>query len=283
MADERIIDLGYPDLLGEPERPRRSDVGRVRLIGLAALTLTFVAALGGAARPPAAALTHVGLITWPRGALAEGWLPMLAAGLLMTEVEGEVFAYHPDGRLAWRSRPITDPNGDPAFYNLIVWEGSILLVHGSLRMVGQGARASAIVSVALDPATGRERWRMEGTLQRVGDLVMVTGDPWDGPRGRRIYRFLPDGLLWTVPPARMIVADTETDALMTLTDEGLFTEYQLSTGTPRRSAQLRLPHVGPGEESLSLQQFRDRLIVRVSRFSPAIPLTETLSYDRATL
>jgi len=71
--------------------------------------------------------------------------------------------------------------------------------------------------------------------------------------------------------------------LLALTDDGLFTEYQLSTGTPRRTAQLRLPHLAPAEDELSIGLFRDRLILRAVKVSGPELAIQALSYDRATL
>jgi len=283
MTEERIIDLDYSDLPDQPERLRRGVVGRLRLIGLAVLALLCLAAFGGAARPPAPAFTYAGLITWPKGALENGRLLTLASGLAMVDLEGEVFAYDPDGRLAWRSRPFIDPAEGLTSYRIDTWEGNVLLVRSVLLVVAGNTRPSGTVSVALDPASGRERWRVKGTPTRVGNLVMVTEDQRDGSRSTRIYQSLPDGLLWTVPPAPIVATDPGTDALMTLTDEGLFTEYQLSTGTPRRSAHLRLPHLIPAEHELTMRLFRDRLILRVADFSRPERAVQTLSYDRATL
>jgi len=284
MAEEPIIDLDESrDLPDEPVRSRDGATGRLRLIGFAALAMACVIAFGGGARPPAPALTHLGVIKWPAGALRDGRSPVLAAGLVMAEIGGDVLAYRPDGRPAWRSRPSTDISEGVRSSAIYAWEDSILLVHATLRVDTGGARAAAMLGIALDPATGRERWRTNGIPERVGDLLMVTGDRLDGPRSRAIYRRLPDGLLWTVPPARTVVADAATDALLALTDDGVFTEYQLSTGTPRRTAQLRLPHLAPVEDELSMELFRDRLILRALKISGPELAIQTLSYDRATL
>lgn len=281
MAEGRIIDLGFAELPDEPEWPRRIAAARLRPIGLAALVLICVAALSGAVRPQAA-LTHLGVITWPASALPDGQPPTIAAGLAMAQVDGEVLAYHPDGRLAWRSRPIAKPLDNLAAYSFYPFEDSILLVLVTLSIGSGLERPRAVVSVALDPATGKERWRVDGVPARVGDLFIVSSS-WDGSAGRAVYRRLPDGLLWTVPQARTAVFEAATDTLMTLTDEGLFTEYELSTGKPRRTSHLDLPHLDPAPDDLIMEIHRDRLFLRARRYSGPDPVTLTQTYERTSL
>ena len=284
MADETIIDLGYAEPLDPTERALGTTVERGRLIGVGLLVLVCLIALGGAALPPAPSFTQVGLITWTGGPLRDDYLPSPIAGLVLTAIDGEVLAYHHDGSPAWRSQPALPPTEEQAFYNLAEWDGSILLMRITLRRIADGVPSSAsIESVALEPATGRERWRLQGAPRRIGDLVMVSGDPWEHGQSARIYRSLPGDLIWSVPPTRVNAVDPATDTLATLTDEGLFTEYQLSTGAVRRSARLRLPHVASaGQEELTMRLFPDRVSLRANQYSPE-QIEQVISYDRATL
>jgi hypothetical protein len=282
VEQERIIELDGSDLLDEPEGLPPSRIRSVRRIGFAALALVCLAAFGGAARPPAPTLSPLGSITWPSGLSPSRQPPMLASGLVMAELGDQVLAYHPDGRLAWRA-PLKIGPALVRSSSIAIFDDGIVLTRGALRLEAQIAQSQGVVSVGLDPATGRERWRIEGTPYRVGDFVLVTENGEVGPTRWRIYRRLPDDLLWTVPPARAIETDLATDSLMTLTDEGLFTEYQLSTGKPRRSAKLTVPRLDPAADTLTIQVTHDRLTFRAMRFIAAETSTQTLSYDRASL
>src|SRR5688572_13066210 len=100
MAHEVIIDLDRRDLdpLDELEWPPWPDaIGHRYLAALAALALMCLAAFGGAARTPDPALTYLGTIEWPGGGLRQGRPTTFIAGLVITEIGGEVFAHHPDG------------------------------------------------------------------------------------------------------------------------------------------------------------------------------------------
>lgn len=287
MAEERLIDLGYGDVDGdwleEPERRPRNPVGQSRLIGVATLVLVCLIVIGGAALPPPAMLTHVGLVKWldmPR----DDRMPSIAAGLVTMPIDGEVLAYHPDGRPAWKSRPVFSPTAEPSFFDVFELDGYVALARVTLRRItsNSGPRSVGTETVALDPATGQERWRLPGAPTRVGDLVMMMSEASGEARSVRIYRSLPDGLIWTSPEARMTTADPAQDALFTLTDQGLLTEYALSTGTVRRTAALKLPHVNVLEQ-LNLRVFRDRMVVQAIDYNTQIPVERSLSYDRATL
>jgi hypothetical protein len=283
MAEERIIDLGYADPLGEPERSRPTVVGRLSRVGLGLLLLACLATFGGSAVPPASAFTRVGVIR-SDGDVPDNGTPTPVAGLVVTTtMADEVVAYHPDGRLAWRTTSVWEPTEERDLYETIEWDGDILQTRTGGRMVARDVRAVDVESVALDPATGRELWRMRGVPRRAGELILVSEEPFDSTKGMRVYRSLPDGLLWTAPPIRMTGVDPATDTLLTLTEQGHFTEYQLSTGKVRRSAELRLPHVSSQLEELSMLLWRDRLILRASAPLMTQPLERAMSYDRATL
>jgi hypothetical protein len=280
-----IIDLGYAEPLEEPERPLDTAIGHLRLIGIGLLALVCLVTFGGASRPPLPAFTQVGLIPWNYGSLPDDRLPTVAGGLVLSSVGDEVIAYHVDGRLAWHSRLTLDPSGDPGFYDVGEWDGGPLLTRITLPRLSSRPQPARLESVALDPVTGKERWRVEGSPRRIGDLVMVSGDPWTSVRGVRVYRSLPDDLLWAAEPARMTAVEAATDTLMTITDTGLLTDYQLSTGSVRRSVQLTLPHAAPdpADEELSMRLFGDRLILRAMGHLGPQPDEKVLSYDRATL
>jgi hypothetical protein len=70
---------------------------------------------------------------------------------------------------------------------------------------------------------------------------------------------------------------------MTMTDEGHFIEYQLSTGAVRRRGQLRVPRVESAQQSLSLRVLRDRVVIRAASYVSPEPLEAAISYDRASL
>lgn len=277
MEQEQIIDL---DVGRDPAD--RADGLSLRWIPTVLLVPVCLALFTGAVRTPAPALSQVGVIPSFSGALPDDSPPTLAAGLVVAEVQGEVFAHYPDGRPAWRTRPLPDPAGQTAIYQIGEWEDSILLTRITIGVVEDSPRQTDLVSAGLDPATGRVRWQVAGSPKRAGGLVVVTSEPWAGLTSPRVYRSLPDHLLWTAPTVRAVALEAATDTMLTLTDQGHFTEYELSTGTPRRTARLRLPHLASNEE-LTMRLFPDRLTLGATSSSRAGPASQPLSYDRATL
>lgn len=284
MPEEPIIDLGYAEVPDEPDRPLRATVGHLRPIGAVALVLVCLLFVGGAAQPPPALLARLGVVDWSDGRVVDDRMPNLVAGRLVMPAGDEVLAYHPDGRLAWRSRPDFDYGSDPGFFDIFELAGAVAVVRLSLRSFSSGtSRASALETLGLDPATGRELWRLEGAARRIGDFFVSYGEASDGEQRARVYRSLPDELLWSTPAARIMAADPATDALMTVTGDGIFTEHALSTGAVRKTGRMQMPQVASAEGTVGLRVLRDRLIVYSLQYGMNEPTVQAQGYDRATL
>lgn len=285
MATERIIELdlepGSPSGPPPPGRP-----GALRLTGFALVVALCAATLGAAAGPPVPLFTHLGFVMPPTPAsLAERPSDRtLVGGLLLVQQGFDLIAFAPTGERLWA----THFDGGFTSLNYRMWQGNLLVMMDSLiHYAGEGyAGRATIDTVALDPATGAQRWRVDGAVRQAGDVVVVD----DGVHAKRVYRTLPSDLLWTVPPSLASTVDAKGGAIFAITEEGVLTEYELRTGVVRASAQVEVPHVtgppgvGPRNELISIEVIGDLVLLRAERiivFEEGLP--QMRAYDRATL
>jgi PQQ-like domain len=295
VRETPIIELGGDwDLLEDPQPRPRWSVHRLRAVAAAALVLLCLAALGGAGRPQRPLFSLLGFVDRPSaGARVLGPAELaLVGGMLLAPRSNELRAYDPDGGLRWIVR--VDPTGRNRYLSFYMWRGNLVLEQGMIVEPAEGTFAGTVVatSVALDPGTGAERWRISGVLEPLGDLVVVHARTNE----QRVYQSLPSGLLWTIPPAQASAIVAKSNTVFTLSAEGLLTEYELHTGAVRGSGAVEMPHfdtpgsaeppgVGGYPQELALEVFQDRIVLHARQYrdDEPLPRSATLSYDRATL
>jgi PQQ-like domain len=285
MVTERIIELDLePGSPSGPPPPGRA--GALRLSGSALVVALCAATLGAAGRPPIPPFTHLGFVVPPTPAsLAERPADMtLVGGMLLVRRDFELIAFAPTGERLWATH--FDDGLTSLSYRM--WQGNLLVMMDSLiHYAGEGyAGRATIETVALDPATGAQRWRVDGAVRQAGDVVVVD----DGVHAKRVYRSLPSDLLWTVPPSLASTVDAKGGAIFAITEEGVLTEHELRTGAVRASAKVEVPHVtgspgdGPRNELISIEVIGDLVLLRAERiivFEEGLP--QMRAYDRATL
>jgi hypothetical protein len=286
MTPERIIELDVDPsedpLAGPP--PRRA--GALRLIGFAIVVALCAATVGAAGRPPVPVFTYLGFVERPTpsslGVSPPDWA--VVDGMVLVQQGFELIAFASTGQRLWAVR------FEDGFMtlNYRMWQGNLLVMLNSLiHYAGEGyASRSTIDTVALDPATGAQRWRVDGAVRQVGEVVVVD----DGVNAKRVYRSLPSDPLWTVPSSLASTVDAKGAAIFAVTAEGVLTEYDLRTGAVRASRTVEVPHVtdspaaGPRNEVISIEVFGDRVLLRAERlivFEEGLPQMRV--YDRATL
>jgi PQQ-like domain len=288
VAGEQIIDLDRGrDLLESPDpsRPRR---GPWRLIGFVTMLALCLASLGAARRPPAPPFTHLGFIVRPVGSSPmQGPEEIALVGeILLARKGSQLIAFDPDGRQRWE---VPMEGEEPANLTYRMWRGNLLVRRDlMIRYSDEYPGRSAGGTVALDPATGAERWRVDGGVMEAADVVVV-----DDGGHERIYRSLPSDLLWTMPPALASTVDAKGGAIFAVTEEGVLTEYDLRTGAVRGTGNVEVPHTtstyeparGPRREAISIEVSGDRILLRAQPygiyFGDGSPLVRV--YDRATL
>jgi hypothetical protein len=289
LSESRIIELDAEwDLLESPEPQRTRAMTRMRGLAAAVIVALCLGTLGAGAKAPVPPLTLLGLVKRPNsGAPLQTTDMRLAGGMLLAQTGGALVAIDPTGRQRWRAR---FDMGRDSYLNYWMWQGNLIVERMELVGYGDGEYAglSTTTSIALDPVTGAERWRAEGSLQAAGDVIIVD----DGAHPRRVYRSLPSDLLWTMPATLAWEVNVARNAVYAVTPDGTFAEYDLHTGALRASGKVDVPVVADGKTSpvgrypdaLSLQVFEDRLVLRAQRFGEFGPMPAvTLVYDRMTL
>jgi hypothetical protein len=271
MSGDRIIELDdrWDHLDDGPEPVRRRFALRARPVLAVVLALLCLATLVASRRPPLPPLSLISFLTMPReGGIEPSPGEMtLAAGLLLVQTGGRLVAFEPDGSVRWRATM----GANDGYSGYWLWQGHLLVERNT---------ADDVTTIALDPATGAERWRLPGFPQPVGDLFVVD----NGRDRKQIYQSLPLGLLWTVPESRSSTVDEKAGSLWAITTGGVLTEYDLRTGTVRRSATVKVPQVEGAGDEFYLLPFDTRIMLRAQRYGTnGLPVFETLSYDRETL
>lgn len=293
MSDARIIELdGDWDVLESPEPLRARRISRVRSAGVIVLVLACLASLGAARRPPVPLLQLLGFVERHAGTPMTPSDFVIMKGMLLAQRDGRLVVYAPDGRRRWeKSLAVRDDEG---YVNTRVWRDYLLVE----QFVPEPAAEPGIVvydtatTIALDPLTGAERWQIDGFVQPAGDFALLR----HGSDPVRVIGSLPSDVRWTVPPARALTVDIESEALFTVTTDGLLTEFDLGSGAVRGSGQIKVPHVEtpPGAmppgvpgypDEIWLEVFQDRIMLSAHLYGEYGPDTraQTLTYERTTL
>ncbi|GIF18780.1 outer membrane protein assembly factor BamB [Actinoplanes tereljensis] len=239
-----IIDLG--EITEEAVTPSVPvDISRLRRLALAVLSVVGVLVLAGAA--PAASSGVRQLWTTPLRQ-GESW-SLSDDTVYLTRLDNKISAYQlTTGELRW-SVPAGAELGDPRPR----LAGGLLLVPADPVMISQeeadGSRyyyQTVHTTIALDAATGDERWRISGEAYSSGDggTLLIT-DHDEQARTTRLRQIrLADGTeVWSRPvpaaPSWTPILDGDrTVAIATATENGLISIYDYATGHLRRSTRV---------------------------------------------
>ena len=215
---EIVIDLSEPHPLERESAPRAGR--RQKLAALMAVVLTVLTVTGAQAWPKPE-LIHLATVGDPGGYGVFG----AADGLIFRSEGGRIVAHTLDGAVRWRSEAMYG-NGF-----------SIERQHSWYVVSAMDVGQIQAVSVALDPATGQEKWRERGHATIAGDLMVVlSGDKGGGPSPVR--RISTQETVWTIPPYAIAVADPDAGRVFTLGADQVLTEWELGTGAKLRSTQV---------------------------------------------
>ncbi len=212
---EIVIDLSEPDPLEREPAPRASRRQKLAALMIAVVTVLTVTAAQARPQPE---LVHLATFDDPGGQGVFG----AADGLIFRSERGQVVAHALDGSIRWRS--------ETRFGNGFGIERQ----HAWLVVAAMDVSQTQAVSVALDPATGQEKWRELGNATIAGDLMVVlSNDGRGGPSPVR--RITTQETVWTIPPYAIAAADPEAGKVFTLSADQVLTEWELATGAKLRS------------------------------------------------
>lgn len=278
-----VIELGDVTS-GSPEQPapppRRSDIRRVAVAATAVLCLLTVA---GSVRPEPRGLPT--LWSLPIGGVAQFSLTADAVLVLDQRDGSGLRAYAAaDGALRWTralDRPIGWLSGEvPGVVLLPVMSGAMA--------DGGGDPPEVVETLALDAATGAERWRGRGeaSIGTADAVVLVDSDP-QGTRtdSLRAVRTADGAEMWALPAGAGVVSWTVTgpprrpDRLVTATGEGRLQVRRFTDG------EVLGESVIPGLTTSDEQGFShlfstgpDLYVIRMDRDQQTVT-----AYDPATL
>ncbi|MEU4241933.1 PQQ-binding-like beta-propeller repeat protein [Actinoplanes sp. NPDC026619] len=260
-----MIDLGEVTEDTAPP-PMPVNLPRLRRVVLAALAVVGVLALAGSAGATPAGVRQLWSTPLRPG---EAW-SLSADTVYMTRLGNKVSAYNlTTGELRW-SVPAGADVGDRGASAA----GNILLVPADLDAVteqnpdgGQNFYESVGTTIALDTATGAERWRTNGEVYAYADpgVALVAEDDTPGSTSRlRLVRLADGAEIWNHPTPGVaswtaIQDGDRLTSVATVTKGGLLSVYDDATGALRHTAQL--PRVGAGKPSDTLIAAGDYLTV----------------------
>lgn len=243
---ERVIDLGAVPVGGEqPTAPRRIDRRALRRIAVALLVVLCAATLTGSAVPR----SHGARLLWAMPYTGQAYALSADSLYLQTDSDGRSLRAYDlaDGRLRW-TRRLTGPAAirlSPA--------GDVLLPVGEVvtaRVTGGGTAGLPRQTVALDPATGAERWRITGEIavlrgeravvvdrsRRTGDLVALA-----------VVRLTDGGTVWTGAADARLQWAADDDHLLTIAPDGPARVLRLTDGAEVATGPVdRLPGTAGG-------------------------------------
>ncbi|GIM91501.1 outer membrane protein assembly factor BamB family protein [Paractinoplanes toevensis] len=278
-----IIDLG--EVTEEAVAPSVPvNIPQLRRLALALLSVAGVLVLAGAAPAASTGVRQLWSTPLRQG---ESW-SLSADTVYLTRLDDKVSAYNlTTGELRW-SVPAGAELGDPR-PRLV---GDLLLVPADPVMISQeeadGSRyyyETVRTTIALDAATGEERWRVSGEAYASGEsgtLLISDHDEQARTTRLRLIRLTDGGEVWNRPvPAAPSWTPIRNDgrivAIAVATEGGLLSVYDYADGQLRRST--RFSSATTSKRSVTLMPAGSYLVVMRD-----LPVgSETAVYDAEDL
>lgn len=251
------IDLGELTRDAAPP-PMPLDVPRLRRVALALLAVAGVFALAGSAPAGKTGVRQLWATPLRQG---EAW-SLSADTAYVARFDDKVSAYDlATGELRWSvSAGATLGGRQPQR------AGGLLLMPADPVTVSHeeqdGSRyyyETVHTTVALEAATGEERWRVDGEAYPVGDggTALVANDDEQARTVRlRLIRLTDGAEIWSRPTPSTrswtpIVAGDRVVAVATVTEDGLISAYDSETGRLRRTTRPPWSGAEPGAQTLT--------------------------------
>lgn len=227
LSGAAVIDLGggWRETLPEPGEPRR---------GLRAAATVLAAglllALGGAAPVPVR-LVEIARVPVT---VARDTAPVFFGGAVLLRAQGRLTAYElRDGAPRWSVQLPDRPE-----LSMIVASPAVPEIVVAVQDSGEQE-----LTVALDLATGAERWRAPELLVPVGDVVHTMASVY-GPNGApavHVHDLRTGARLWTMPDAVNHAFDERGGTAWTVSPAGHVTAYDVHDGRVLRSGTVSVP------------------------------------------
>jgi hypothetical protein len=145
-------------------------------------------------------------------------------GLVFRSDRQGVAAYEPDGRQRW----ISNLNLSGSY--------SVAKARDWLIVTAYHGQSSEIpTTVALDPLTGKEIWRLDGNLIMAGDYMVTSGPVESATQVRKAGS---REIVWELPPQRATVVYARENLIYSLGADGKLAVRDLVTGQLLQSAAL---------------------------------------------
>ena len=263
---ERVIDLGAVSTGGEqPSAPRGIDRRILQRIAVALLVVLCAVTLTGSVVPR----SHGARLLWTMPYTDEAFALTADTLYLQADTGGRnLEAYDlADGSLRWTKR-LAGPASirvSPA--------GDVLLPVGEILVPRESADGTAAHqiprhTVALDAATGAERWRVTGEIALIeGErAVVVDRDRRTGDLSAlSVVRLTDGGTVWTRAAEARLQWSADDDHLLTVALDGLAQVFRLTDGAEAATGRVDwLPGTAGGGAFAGAQIYGD--MVYVSRY-----------------